>query len=76
MITLDDIHWADCPASSCCPTSRPTLETRRLLVVAAYRDLPAERTEALDATLATVSREDVAARARPSPGSARPRSRT
>ena len=30
-----------------------------MLIVAAYRDLPADRTEGLDATLATVSREDI-----------------
>ena len=37
---------------------QPTLESSRLMLVAAYRDLPAERTESLAATLATVSRED------------------
>ena len=37
----------------------PSLSARPVLVVAAYRDLPVDRTEGLDATLATVSREDI-----------------
>ncbi|HYO41195.1 MAG TPA: BTAD domain-containing putative transcriptional regulator [Nocardioidaceae bacterium] len=59
VITLDDIHWADLPSLELLSYLTPSLATRPTLVVGAYRDLPAERTEALDATLATVSREDV-----------------
>jgi DNA-binding SARP family transcriptional activator len=60
VVTLDDIHWADLPSLELISYLTPTLATRPVLLVAAYRDLPSERTEALDATLATVSREDVA----------------
>jgi hypothetical protein len=59
VVTLDDIHWADLPSLELLSYLTPSLAGRPLLLAAAYRDLPAERTEALDATLATVSREDV-----------------
>ncbi len=60
VITLDDIHWADLPSLELLSYLTPTLEARPLLLVTAYRNLPADRSEALDATLATVSREDAA----------------
>jgi DNA-binding SARP family transcriptional activator len=60
VITLDDLHWADLPTLELVSYLTPSLATQPLLLVAAYRDLPTERTSALDATLATVSREDVA----------------
>ncbi|HLL63759.1 MAG TPA: BTAD domain-containing putative transcriptional regulator, partial [Propionibacteriaceae bacterium] len=60
VITLDDIHWADLPSLELISYLTPGLATQPLLLVAAYRDLPNERTEALEATLATVSREDIA----------------
>ena len=58
LITLDDIHWADVPSLELLSYLTPTLSSRPVMLVAAYRDLPAERTDALEATLATVSRED------------------
>ncbi|WP_392545292.1 BTAD domain-containing putative transcriptional regulator [Oryzobacter telluris] len=60
LILLDDMHWADLPSLELLSYLTPSLATRPLLVVAAYRDLPGDRTEALEATLATVAREDVA----------------
>jgi DNA-binding SARP family transcriptional activator/DNA polymerase III delta prime subunit len=60
VITLDDIQWADLPSLELISYLTPALATQPMLLVAAYRDLPTERTEALEATLATVSREDVA----------------
>jgi hypothetical protein len=59
VITLDDIHWADVPSLELLSYLTPSLSARPVLVVAAYRDLPVDRTEGLDATLATVSREDI-----------------
>ncbi|MEV6493576.1 BTAD domain-containing putative transcriptional regulator, partial [Actinoplanes sp. NPDC051633] len=59
VIMLDDIHWADAPSLELMSYLTPSLASRPILVVAAYRDLPNERTEALDAALATVFREDV-----------------
>ena len=59
VITLDDIHWADVPTLELLSYLTPSLSARPVLVVAAYRDLPVDRTEGLDATLATVSREDI-----------------
>ena len=49
-----------CPRWSCSPTSPRRSASGRSSLVAAYRDLPADRTEALADTLATVSREDAA----------------
>jgi hypothetical protein len=60
VITLDDLQWADLPSLELVSYLTPSLSGRPLLLVAAYRDLPADRSEALDATLATVSREDAA----------------
>ncbi|HYO39587.1 MAG TPA: BTAD domain-containing putative transcriptional regulator [Nocardioidaceae bacterium] len=60
VITLDDIHWADIPSLELLSYVTPSLAGRALLLVAAYRDLPADRSEALEATLATVSRDDTA----------------
>lgn len=60
VITLDDVHWADRPSLELLSYLTPAVAAQPVLLVAAYRDLPAERTEALDATLATVAREDVA----------------
>ena len=60
VITLDDVHWADQPSLELVSYLTPSLATQPILLVAAYRDLPNERTEALEATLATVFREDVA----------------
>jgi DNA-binding SARP family transcriptional activator/tetratricopeptide (TPR) repeat protein len=57
VITLDDIQWADLPSLELLSYLTPTLETRQLMLVAAYRNLLADSTEALSATLATVSRE-------------------
>lgn len=59
VVLLDDIHWADLPSLELLSYLTPALATRPLLLVAAYRDLPSDTTEALEATLATVSREDV-----------------
>jgi DNA-binding SARP family transcriptional activator len=59
VLLLDDLHWADPPSLELLSYLAATLSGRPLLVVAAFRDLPAARTRALDATLATVSREDV-----------------
>ena len=59
LVLLDDIHWADLPSLELLSYLTPSLATRPLLLVAAYRDLPSDTSEALDATLATVSREDV-----------------
>ena len=59
LILLDDMHWADLPSLEILSYLTPSLATRPLVVVAAYRDLPAERSAELDATLATVSREDI-----------------
>ena len=58
VVTLDDIQWADLPSLELLSYLTPTLETGRLMLVGAYRDLPADSTEALTATLATVARED------------------
>ena len=58
VITLDDIQWADQPSLELVSYLTPALAGAPILLVAAYRDLPNERTEALQATLATVSRED------------------
>jgi predicted ATPase len=58
VITLDDLQWADPPSLELLSYLTPTLASRELLVVAAFRDLPADRTPELDATLATVSREE------------------
>jgi DNA-binding SARP family transcriptional activator/DNA polymerase III delta prime subunit len=55
---LDDIHWADAPSLELLSYITGTLSSRPLLILAAYRDLPAERSADLDACLATVSRED------------------
>jgi DNA-binding SARP family transcriptional activator len=60
VITLDDMHWADLPSLELLSYLTPTLEGRAVLLVVAYRDLPADRTDALADTLATVSREDAA----------------
>ena len=60
LLYVDDIHWADRPSLELLSYLTPTLGTRPLLVVAAYRDLPADRTDALADTLATVSREESA----------------
>lgn len=59
VVLLDDIHWADVPSLELLSYLTPSLATRPLLIVAAYRDLPSDTSEGLDATLATVSREDV-----------------
>jgi DNA-binding SARP family transcriptional activator/CTP:molybdopterin cytidylyltransferase MocA len=59
VVLLDDIHWADLPSLELLSYLTPSLATRPLLLVAAYRDLPSDTSEALDATLATVFREDV-----------------
>ena len=59
VVLLDDIHWADVPSLELLSYLTPSLATRPLLLVAAYRDLPSDASEGLDATLATVSREDV-----------------
>ena len=58
LITLDDLHWADVPSLELLSYLTPTLATRPVMLVAAYRDLEADRTDALEATLATVSREE------------------
>jgi tetratricopeptide (TPR) repeat protein len=58
LLLLDDLHWADPPSLELLSYLTPSLAGRELLVVAAFRDLPAERTPELDATLATLSRED------------------
>jgi hypothetical protein len=58
LLLLDDLHWADPPSLELLSYLTPGLAARELLVVAAFRDLPAERTAELDATLATISRED------------------
>lgn len=58
LLLLDDLHWADPPSLELLSYLTPSLAARELLVVAAFRDLPAERTPELDATLATMSRED------------------
>ena len=60
VITIDDLQWADLPSLELLSYLTPGLGVRPVLVVAAYRDLAAARTEALEATLATVSRENVA----------------
>ena len=60
VITIDDLHWADLPSLELLSYLTPSLVLRPLLLVAAYRDVAAERTEPLESTLATVSREDVA----------------
>lgn len=60
VITLDDLQWADLPSLELLSYLTPTLETRPLLLVTAYRNLPADRSDALEATLATVFREDAA----------------
>ena len=60
VITLDDLQWADLPSLELLSYLTPGLATQPMLLVAAYRNLPTEHTEELDATLATVSREDVA----------------
>ena len=60
VITIDDLHWADLPSLELLSYLTPSLALRPLLLVTAYRDVAAERTESLESTLATVSREDVA----------------
>ena len=60
VVILDDMHWADLPSLELLSYLTPSLATRPLLLVTAYRDLPGDRTDALDDTLATVAREDVA----------------
>ena len=60
VITIDDLHWADLPSMELLSYLTPSLVLRPLLLVAAYRDVVAERSESLESTLATVSREDVA----------------
>ncbi|HET7278622.1 MAG TPA: BTAD domain-containing putative transcriptional regulator [Dermatophilaceae bacterium] len=60
VITLDDIQWADLPSLELLSYLTPTLGARPMMLVGAYRNLPADSTEALAATLATVSRDDAA----------------
>lgn len=59
VLLLDDIHWADPSSLELVSYLTPGLAVQPLLVVAAYRSLPTERSDILEATLATVSREDV-----------------
>lgn len=58
VLILDDIHWADAPSLELLSYITPTLSSRPLLILAAYRNLTADRTPDLDACLATVFRED------------------
>ncbi|HEY0643980.1 MAG TPA: BTAD domain-containing putative transcriptional regulator, partial [Nocardioides sp.] len=46
VVLLDDIHWADLPSLELLSYLTPYLATRPLLLVAAYRDLPSDTTEA------------------------------
>jgi DNA-binding SARP family transcriptional activator len=56
VVLLDDLHWADHPSLELLGFLASQLDDLPLLVAATYRDAPAERTEALDRTLATVVR--------------------
>ncbi len=58
VVLLDDLHWADIPSHELLSYLVPVLAELPVLVVAAYRDVVAERSAALADTLATVSRED------------------
>lgn len=59
VIVIDDLQWADLSSLELLSYLTPSLGQRPLLVVAAYRDVAAERTEPLESTLATVWREGV-----------------
>lgn len=59
VIKLDDIQWADTQSLELLSYLTPSLGNRPLLIAAAYRDVASDRTPQLDATLATVSREEV-----------------
>jgi hypothetical protein len=58
VVTLDDLHAADLPSLELLSYLTPALARHPLLIVAAYRNLPADQTPELAATLATVSREN------------------
>ncbi|HYO33593.1 MAG TPA: BTAD domain-containing putative transcriptional regulator [Nocardioidaceae bacterium] len=58
VLALDDLHWADVPSLELLAHLAPRLSTSPILLAAAYRDVPSERSEDLDAALASVSRED------------------
>lgn len=59
VILIDDLHWADVPSLEMLSYLTPRLPARRILLVATYRDLDAERSAALDEMLATVAREEL-----------------
>ena len=58
VVTLDDLHAADLPSLELLSYLTPTLAHHPVMIVAAYRNLPADQTPGLAATLATVSREE------------------
>jgi len=57
VITLDDIQWADVPSLELLSYLTSSLVARPMLIAAAYRDLQADRSAELEATLAAVARE-------------------
>lgn len=59
VLTFDDLHWADPATLELLAHVTPALADRPMLVVASYRSISSDRSEALNATLAAVSREDV-----------------
>jgi DNA-binding SARP family transcriptional activator len=61
VLLLDDLHWADEPSLELLRFLAPHLDDTPLLLAATYRDAPAERTPALDTTLAAVVRQATAA---------------
>jgi hypothetical protein len=58
VVVLDDLHWADVPSLEMLSYIAPHLAGARILVAAAYRDVPREQTPELETTLATISREE------------------
>jgi DNA-binding SARP family transcriptional activator/DNA polymerase III delta prime subunit len=60
VLLLDDLHWADAPSLELLTFLLPQLEAAPLLIAATYRDVPAERSAALDAALATAARHPIA----------------
>lgn len=60
VLLLDDLHWADTPSLQMLTFLTPLLAATPTLVAGSYRDLRAEWSDELEATLAAVVREPVA----------------
>jgi DNA-binding SARP family transcriptional activator len=60
VLVLDDLHWADPPSLELLAFLAAQLADDRVLLAGSYRDAPADRTDALEAALATVARHPAA----------------